>query len=264
MDEQTIDRQVNGAWLDMFGYEIPAAEGARWSRLINEHLARTAKAEPRLLALATVPLQTASWPPRCCASARQRLQRRDDRHPAQGRRRRARRSVADTILGDRQRAWLGRLHPPGVESGDNRVHDYGMANAVGRITDTLIAVSRLIYAANHALRQTHELLSGSAARRCLTSSAGCAQLHRQQGTSSATPMRRGGALLRHHRSGPAFAAFSRRLRRRRAHHDGLGMPFPIAISRRFSRCRHWLLRSRASRHHGGSPPGCWPDRRRYA
>jgi bifunctional non-homologous end joining protein LigD len=32
------------------------------------------------------------------------------------------------------------------ESGDDRVHDYGMANAVGRITDTLIAMSRLIYA----------------------------------------------------------------------------------------------------------------------
>jgi aminocarboxymuconate-semialdehyde decarboxylase len=31
------------------------------------------------------------------------------------------------------------------ESGDDRVHDYGMANAVGRITDTLIAMSRLIY-----------------------------------------------------------------------------------------------------------------------
>jgi aminocarboxymuconate-semialdehyde decarboxylase len=32
------------------------------------------------------------------------------------------------------------------ESGDDRVHDYGMANAVGRVTDTMIAVSRMIYA----------------------------------------------------------------------------------------------------------------------
>jgi aminocarboxymuconate-semialdehyde decarboxylase len=37
------------------------------------------------------------------------------------------------------------IHPV-FESGDDRVHDYGMANAVGRITDTLIAMSRLIYA----------------------------------------------------------------------------------------------------------------------
>jgi len=28
MDEQRIDRQVVGGWLDMFGYELPAEEGA--------------------------------------------------------------------------------------------------------------------------------------------------------------------------------------------------------------------------------------------
>ena len=68
MDEQKIDRQVVGGWLDMFGNELPAAEGARWSRLINTHLAQAAKAEPRFIPLATVP--TAGWravPPRCCA-----------------------------------------------------------------------------------------------------------------------------------------------------------------------------------------------------
>ena len=57
MDEQKIDRQVVGGWLDMFGYELPAEEGARWSRLANEHLLAAAQAEPRLIPLATVPLQ---------------------------------------------------------------------------------------------------------------------------------------------------------------------------------------------------------------
>ena len=57
MDEQKIERQVVGGWLDMFGYELPAEEGARWSRLINTHLAQAAKAEPRFVPLATVPLQ---------------------------------------------------------------------------------------------------------------------------------------------------------------------------------------------------------------
>ena len=28
MDEQNIEKQVVGGWLDMFGYEVPAAEGA--------------------------------------------------------------------------------------------------------------------------------------------------------------------------------------------------------------------------------------------
>ena len=36
------------------------------------------------------------------------------------------------------------IHPM-FDSGDNRVNDYGMNNAVGRITDTLIAISRIIF-----------------------------------------------------------------------------------------------------------------------
>ena len=35
---QDIDRQVVGGWLDIFGYELPADEGADWSRFYNEHL----------------------------------------------------------------------------------------------------------------------------------------------------------------------------------------------------------------------------------
>jgi aminocarboxymuconate-semialdehyde decarboxylase len=42
------------------------------------------------------------------------------------------------------------IHPV-FEAGDNRVNDYGMANAVGRVTDTLIAVSRITYS-GHILR----------------------------------------------------------------------------------------------------------------
>ena len=36
------------------------------------------------------------------------------------------------------------IHPV-FDSGDTRVDDYGMNNAIGRITDTLVAISRLIY-----------------------------------------------------------------------------------------------------------------------
>ena len=34
MDWHQIDHQVVGGWLDMFGYEMPAEDGERWSRLI--------------------------------------------------------------------------------------------------------------------------------------------------------------------------------------------------------------------------------------
>src|SRR5262249_56139294 len=63
MDAQGIDRQVVGGWLDMFGYELPAAEGERWSRLANEHLKAQAGSQHPLIPLATVPLHAAPPPP---------------------------------------------------------------------------------------------------------------------------------------------------------------------------------------------------------
>ena len=54
MDGQKIERQVTGGWLDMFGYELPAEEGLRWSRLINKHLAELAATNSRFVALASV------------------------------------------------------------------------------------------------------------------------------------------------------------------------------------------------------------------
>ena len=56
MDKQGIDKQVVGGWVDMFGYELPGAEAEAWSRLANERLRAAAKAEPRFVPLATVPL----------------------------------------------------------------------------------------------------------------------------------------------------------------------------------------------------------------
>ena len=67
MAKNGIDRQVVGGWVDMFGYELPAAEGTAWAELINTHLAAAAKAEPRFVPLATVPLQDGAPPPACCA-----------------------------------------------------------------------------------------------------------------------------------------------------------------------------------------------------
>src|SRR6185312_9326367 len=56
MDKQGIDRQVVGGWVDMFGYELKGEEGIAWSMAINEALLAAAKAEPRFVPLASVPL----------------------------------------------------------------------------------------------------------------------------------------------------------------------------------------------------------------
>src|SRR6266536_4328869 len=57
MAKQSIDRQVVGSWPDWFGYELPAAEGEAWCRLINEAQLAIAKSEPRFVPLAVAPLQ---------------------------------------------------------------------------------------------------------------------------------------------------------------------------------------------------------------
>jgi aminocarboxymuconate-semialdehyde decarboxylase len=147
MDDQKIDRQVVGGWLDMFAYDVPAAEGEKWSRLINSHLAQAAKNEPRFVPLATVPLQDGARAAEVLREA----------HAA---------GFKGAMIGTQPKGKGGVLDDPTLapfweaanelgsiifihpvfESGDDRVHDYGMANAIGRITDTLIAMSRLIYA----------------------------------------------------------------------------------------------------------------------
>jgi aminocarboxymuconate-semialdehyde decarboxylase len=147
LDTNKIERQVVGGWLDMFGYEIPAEEGVRWSRLINTHLAGIAKEQPRFIPLATVPLQDGARAAEVLKEA----------HVG---------GFKGAMIGTQPKGKGGVLDDPSLlplweaanslgsiifihpvfESGDDRVHDYGMANAVGRITDTLIAMSRLIYA----------------------------------------------------------------------------------------------------------------------
>src|SRR5262249_43365941 len=156
MDAQGIDRQVVGGWLDMFGYELPAAEGERWSRLANEHLKAVADREPRLIPLATVPLQDGARAAHEMSAARGAGFRGGQKGEQRGGSGCVVRAVPDDpacdpvwSAADETGAVL--FIQPVFESGDARVHDYGMANAVGRITDTLIAVSRIIYS-GHILR----------------------------------------------------------------------------------------------------------------
>jgi aminocarboxymuconate-semialdehyde decarboxylase len=152
MDKQGIDRQVVGGWVDMFGYELPATEGEAWSRLINDALLAAAKAEPRLVPLATVPLQDGA---RAAAVLRAAM---DAGFPGTmiGTLPRGVGSVLDHP--DLDPFWAAadqagavvHVHPS-FDAGDSRVNDFGLANAVGRITDAMVAVARLI-ASGHVAR----------------------------------------------------------------------------------------------------------------
>ncbi len=161
MDEQKIERQVCGGWLDMFGYELPKDEGLRWSQMMNDHLGAAAKDNPRFIPLATVPLQDGAMAAQVLREA----------HKA---------GFKGAMIGTQPKGVGGvlddaSLEPfwkaadelgsalfihPVFESGDNRVHDYGMANAVGRITDTLIAVSRIIYSGHILKYKNAKLIVG--------------------------------------------------------------------------------------------------------
>lgn len=147
MDENGIDRQVVGGWLDMFGNDLPAEEGAAWSRLINSHLHAAGQAhDGRFIPLATVPLQDGAL----AAEVLREAHAHGFRGAMIGTQPKGRGGVLDDP--DLDPFWqaaheLGSalfIHPV-FDAGDDRVKAYGMENAVGRITDTLIAVSRLIY-----------------------------------------------------------------------------------------------------------------------
>jgi aminocarboxymuconate-semialdehyde decarboxylase len=152
MVKNGIDKQVVGGWVDMFGYELSAAEGAAWARLINESLAAAAKAEPRFVPLATVPLQDGA----AAAEVLRAVVAEGFPGVMIGTLPRGKGSVLDAP--DLAPFWQAahdagtvvHIHPS-FDAGDPRVNDHGLANAVGRITDALIAVSRLI-AAGHVMR----------------------------------------------------------------------------------------------------------------
>ncbi len=57
MAVQGVDVQINGGWLDSFGYELPPYKGHAWSRFLEEHLIAASNGKDNLRALGSVTLQ---------------------------------------------------------------------------------------------------------------------------------------------------------------------------------------------------------------
>jgi aminocarboxymuconate-semialdehyde decarboxylase len=167
MKTQGIDTQVIGGWLDMFAYEIPAPEAAAWSRLLNEHLLAAAAPGSNFVPLATVPLQDGALAAAVLAEAL------DAGFPG-------------AMIGTQPKGMGGTLDDPSLDPfwsvasergaaiyihpmyvcGDDRLADYDLVNAVGRLTDTTIAVTRLLYA-GHAKKYPGAKIVLSHAGGCL-------------------------------------------------------------------------------------------------
>jgi aminocarboxymuconate-semialdehyde decarboxylase len=152
MQKQAVDKQVVGGWVDMFGYELPGTEAEAWARLANDCMLAAAKAEPRFVPLATVPLGDGA---RAAAVLKAAMQAgfpgaMIGTLP---------RGVGSTLdhddldpfwqAADETAAFI-HIHPS-YDAGDKRVNDFGLANGLGRITDAAIAMARLI-SAGHVTR----------------------------------------------------------------------------------------------------------------
>jgi aminocarboxymuconate-semialdehyde decarboxylase len=151
MAKQGIDKQVVGGWVDMFGYELPGAESEAWSRLANDALLAAAKAEPRFVPLATVPLGDGAR----AASVLKAAVMAGFAGAMIGTLPRGVGSTLDTAdldpfwqAADETGAFV-HIHPR-FDAGDVRVNDFGLANGLGRITDAAVAVARLISAGHVA------------------------------------------------------------------------------------------------------------------
>jgi len=144
LTEQGIARQVVGGWLDIFGYELPADEGADWAAALTEALTGLAAADGRLIPLATVPLQD---PARAAAALHE--------PPAAGlpgvmiATRAGERELDDPALtpfweaADAAGAVVY-LHPG--FSGSARYADFGLVNGLARVEDSTVTLARLLYA----------------------------------------------------------------------------------------------------------------------
>jgi aminocarboxymuconate-semialdehyde decarboxylase len=152
MQKQAIDKQVVGGWVDMFGYELADTEAEAWSRLANDVLLAAARAEPKFVPLATVPLGDGT---RAASVLKEALGS----------------GFAGAMIGTLPRGIGSTLDAPELEpfwkaadesgafihihpsfdAGDTRVNDFGLANGLGRITDAMVAVGRLI-SAGHVTR----------------------------------------------------------------------------------------------------------------
>jgi aminocarboxymuconate-semialdehyde decarboxylase len=143
---QGIDCQVAGGWLDLFGYELPPEEGADWARFMNETMLAGAKDLPAVKPLATVPLQSGKLAARVLEEA-------------------LGAGFHGVMIGTQPKGTRGALDDPDLEPfweaasarkatlflhpmfgcGDDRLNGFDLINAVGRATDTITAMARLLY-----------------------------------------------------------------------------------------------------------------------
>ena len=141
-----VDGQLVGGWTDVYGYDLPGEEGADWARFYNEHMRKDAAALNSVFPLATVPLQDGKLAARVLEEALDA-------------------GFRGAMIATQPKGVGGNLDDPSLDPfwevasareagiflhphyicGDERLADYDLVNAVGRLADTTIAVARLLF-----------------------------------------------------------------------------------------------------------------------
>lgn len=151
LERQHVRHQMNGGWLDAFGYELPTEEGVRWSRFLNDRLGECLhdQGDGRLSAWATVPLMDGE----AAAAEAERAKGLGFRGimigswvpPSDGR---EAMPLDDTRL---EALWSKAAElrmpifvHPSFEAENPRAQEWGMDNAVLRPSETSLAVARLL------------------------------------------------------------------------------------------------------------------------
>jgi aminocarboxymuconate-semialdehyde decarboxylase len=157
LTRQEVGRQVVSIWSDLYGYSLPAGEGADWAAQLSEALRVMCESDPRLTALATVPLQdpvaaaaavsgvcgvagavsgvAGAVSGACGLTIGTRAGRRELDDPA---------FTPFWEAADEAGAVVF-MHP-GYGSARSRYADFGLMNGLGRIEDGTVTLARLLYA----------------------------------------------------------------------------------------------------------------------
>lgn len=143
MHERGIDRQIVGTWADLFGYALPASEGAHWCRLHNELQASELDAAEHLTGLAILPLQDTGATLDEIEAAYRMGYRAVTIGCDAGHRQLDDGDLAPVWAELAEREMPVVMHPTYRVASDH-LADLGLPNTIGRPHDTDVAVARLV------------------------------------------------------------------------------------------------------------------------
>ena len=153
MDGAGIDHQLLGLWPDIEGYELEPNEGAAWSRFVNDCMWEELREETRFTPLASVPLQDGKLAAEVLDEALKLgfAGAMIGTLPYGVRGGRLDELSLDPFWDMASKLGAGIFLHPVYMTSDPRLLDFELVNTIGRVADTSIAVSRLLFS-GHVLK----------------------------------------------------------------------------------------------------------------